>query len=1175
MVYKEEVYNWFHCLTGSSRIDFLCGLLLKCGPFELRYLGACIEDLARKEYNNLREDENNANKAAYVRQLNSIFEPCIRSKLTLSLALLYSANRECSDIVYRTLESQLQVAHLEPHFTNILSDDQIYEEFLLLLTMTVHHPAFAFHQKHSLKSYLDRLIRLREIQRQGCCKASSCSDTVEDEEEGGIGLPEMSQLSTPTIPVATPTSPVIPNGEPGPQPVYIKDIEVKDLKRRPSDKRYEYIFQITWSNGVVNTVGKTHGELFAFQCRILNQLPEVGSHQSDCNMPYLPAKQSSQMAHKGELEKVLPQVKEYARQLVALPRRILQCEEMLNFFQYQETSTPQNMPQQAVRMPAPTSTTISSQKIQEELIKIDIFTSFPRSACSNVSGTAVSKPVIHKVSTSTTTNRPTYTQGMSNQPLAISPLPSPLSSPHISPSVSPSSMSSPRQLMHSPSGFVGPQEPSGVFVQEWLKGLRLHKYSNHFQEFNFKQLMQLTMEDLDKWQGITDGAKKKLMTHIEQLRVLYGKRCVNGVTERTILTEALQLLSPPHNRSYSSSSHISVSPQQPPVQSLFATPQFMHHNTNPSGDYSSSDSSSTPSSPRESSDENEKDSEASESSSFSIPESNLSRRSVMKDEKSGRVHPSNMTSCGSSRSQSMQDLPARSRQLNVSTKTSSHPAVMPTYSNVVKSRSMERIGSQDSKQQSPGGTHSHCHSTPSSPASEMSLRQIQQQTAMPIHSIQQLPGGDGQSRQHTQVNTSINATSPLRSSAMVFTPKLSSNPSGINQSDVSTCTTTVSSQHVIKSPGITASMENSTVTTYKTSMAYVPNQTTNAMSVVTSVVPALPPLISTPAVPSIKPESVVSSPAIPITIVHSTHTVCLTSSASAKVETIYTTAKTLATVAHTNVTYTTAPPRGGNEGTGVNSLQPPATVVAPSVGHNPSVSLQPSNTYSTAEHGVTSHNNIPLNYGNGGNQGNNYHGNHVVNFPHNGNNFGGNRGPGANFNNTGNNGNACNSANNSMVCTSCGSPCATNNPLNNNTAAAFQFPPNPGYTATHMPNALQHANFPGFLHPNINGLISPGIPGTHRYAPRVPHSPFQNGIGDFWIGNAGNLGMLPQGVPLPLGLFAHPGNPTHHIVGHKKVTCYNCGGVGHRANECKEFTMEALQSKFNLKYTPVTESEPE
>ncbi|XP_034734718.1 zinc finger CCHC domain-containing protein 14 isoform X1 [Etheostoma cragini] len=163
-VQREGVYRWFSCLTSAHRADFLCGLLDLCVPIELRFLGSCLEDLARKDYHSLRDAEIKANNPADLSGLTNITDEVVRSKLLVSLALLGSDNREAAGVLYRTL------THIDTVINNYglaLNDGRTEEQFLLLFTMASYHPAFSFHQKQALRQQLSQIHDILQVSRGG------------------------------------------------------------------------------------------------------------------------------------------------------------------------------------------------------------------------------------------------------------------------------------------------------------------------------------------------------------------------------------------------------------------------------------------------------------------------------------------------------------------------------------------------------------------------------------------------------------------------------------------------------------------------------------------------------------------------------------------------------------------------------------------------------------------------------------------------------------------------------------------------------------------------------------------------------------------------------------------------------------------------------------------------
>ncbi|XP_053428036.1 zinc finger CCHC domain-containing protein 2 isoform X5 [Nycticebus coucang] len=216
---QERVYEWFGLVLGSAqRLEFMCGLLDLCNPLELRFLGSCLEDLARKDYHYLRDSEAKANGLSDPGPLADFREPAVRSRLIVYLALLGSENREAAGRLHRLLPQvdsvlkSLRAARGEgsrggPEDERGEDGDgdqdaekdgsgpegsgaelraggglgfRAQEELLLLFTMASLHPAFSFHQRVTLREHLERLrIALRggredaEVEVEPCKFAGS------------------------------------------------------------------------------------------------------------------------------------------------------------------------------------------------------------------------------------------------------------------------------------------------------------------------------------------------------------------------------------------------------------------------------------------------------------------------------------------------------------------------------------------------------------------------------------------------------------------------------------------------------------------------------------------------------------------------------------------------------------------------------------------------------------------------------------------------------------------------------------------------------------------------------------------------------------------------------------------------------------------------------------------
>ncbi len=131
-----------------------------------RFIGALVEDLARKNYHVLREAEIKANDLATVRALTTnLLDPVTRCQLNIYLALLHSTNVVCSNALFNTLTC-LEPLHQCAALT-LPGSVRLREEILLLFTMAANHPAFTFSQRQVL---LEKLMVVQRI--------LDCSDKV-------------------------------------------------------------------------------------------------------------------------------------------------------------------------------------------------------------------------------------------------------------------------------------------------------------------------------------------------------------------------------------------------------------------------------------------------------------------------------------------------------------------------------------------------------------------------------------------------------------------------------------------------------------------------------------------------------------------------------------------------------------------------------------------------------------------------------------------------------------------------------------------------------------------------------------------------------------------------------------------------------------------------------------
>lgn len=145
---KDDVVLWFKELESFRRIDTMCTLLNMCLPFELRFLGTCLEELGRRDAQELRGIElrvNNPGELATDVASCRLGEPSdlkIRRKMAMYLALIRACSRTCVAELFQTLDGWG-----ERDLGKLADGGDALQELLLVYTMATHHPVFSFEQR--------------------------------------------------------------------------------------------------------------------------------------------------------------------------------------------------------------------------------------------------------------------------------------------------------------------------------------------------------------------------------------------------------------------------------------------------------------------------------------------------------------------------------------------------------------------------------------------------------------------------------------------------------------------------------------------------------------------------------------------------------------------------------------------------------------------------------------------------------------------------------------------------------------------------------------------------------------------------------------------------------------------------------------------------------------------
>lgn len=165
MVCKEDVLSWFKDLECYKRIDVMFELLNMCVPFEVRFLGSCIEEIGKHSYQELRgcaiiaNDVEKLSKDSSLQ--SSLLDEGTRHRVIIYISLLSARNCSCANWFYKNLFRTDKVE--EYVLKKKCKEENVLSELLLLFTLGMHHPAFSFEQK---RYFMSMLVELQE-QKEG------------------------------------------------------------------------------------------------------------------------------------------------------------------------------------------------------------------------------------------------------------------------------------------------------------------------------------------------------------------------------------------------------------------------------------------------------------------------------------------------------------------------------------------------------------------------------------------------------------------------------------------------------------------------------------------------------------------------------------------------------------------------------------------------------------------------------------------------------------------------------------------------------------------------------------------------------------------------------------------------------------------------------------------------
>lgn len=171
MICKGEICAVFRDLSSYERVDLLSTMLQLCVPLELRFIGSCLEELARRDYNRLLELEKRANDPSALnsltdRRCNVVTDCKLTATLNVYMSLLHSDNTNCADMLFEILSSieqtvEMYVSSESADVENAVASRQDFVTDLnLLFTLASFHPAFTFSQRQSLYTMCKNVAKL-------------------------------------------------------------------------------------------------------------------------------------------------------------------------------------------------------------------------------------------------------------------------------------------------------------------------------------------------------------------------------------------------------------------------------------------------------------------------------------------------------------------------------------------------------------------------------------------------------------------------------------------------------------------------------------------------------------------------------------------------------------------------------------------------------------------------------------------------------------------------------------------------------------------------------------------------------------------------------------------------------------------------------------------------------
>lgn len=349
-----------------------------------------------------------------------------------------------------------------------------------------------------------------------------------------------------------------------------------DLRKRDD---HRYVLQVIWCDNTTETIHRTYEEMFDFQCKLRKMYPnKVDANGNPWKLPFLPGRIRifNKPEQKGE-KTPIPDITDYIRLFSSLPKFVRGCDHVVKFFHCNKKSRKksENKKFKSLSKKEEQSDKVKhkefetphkiAEAVREQSLRgnennkkktADAANAKKKLQCDNkqhadvelsilpvdenenelkvLPGALLSTPqaslpfnptLLENTPPKCDTNSVCSSPEVSLVSLHVTPpsspvtsYPSPSTSPSGSPVTSPTGLPSFQQ--QSCSGNINwTFRPHGraMTVYEWLRRLRLHKYSDVFRGKTFDEILKLSDEDFGKL-GLTAGARRKLRVNLEILR---------------------------------------------------------------------------------------------------------------------------------------------------------------------------------------------------------------------------------------------------------------------------------------------------------------------------------------------------------------------------------------------------------------------------------------------------------------------------------------------------------------------------------------------------------------------------------------------------------------------------------------------------------------------------------